>query len=70
MSFLLATLRGLSHRRGSTLLILAAALVAAGAAATGPIYYAAAKTSILHDSLSRGGVISRGFEATGTGQLA
>lgn len=70
MSRLMALLRGLVHRRGSVLLILAVGLVAAAAAATGPIYYAAAKTSILHDSLHSGDVLNRGFEATGTGQLA
>lgn len=65
----MAALRGLAHRRGSVLLILAVGLVAAAAAATGPVYYASAKTSILHDSLHGGSVIDRGLEATGTGQL-
>jgi putative ABC transport system permease protein len=65
----MAALRGLAHRRGSVLLILAVGLVAAAAAATGPVYYAAAKTSILHDSLHEGSVLGRGFEATGTGQV-
>lgn len=70
VSRLAAALRGLAHRRGSTLLILAVALVAAAAAATGPIYYAAAKTSILRDSLRRGSVVGRGFEAATSGALA
>ena len=70
MSRLVAALRGLAHRRGSTLLILAVALVASAAAATGPIYYSAAKTSILHDSLHGGSVLGRGFEATTTGALS
>jgi hypothetical protein len=70
VSRLAAALRGLAHRRGSTLLILAVALVAAAAAATGPTYYAAAKTSILHDALHSGGPLSRGVEVTGTGQLS
>jgi putative ABC transport system permease protein len=63
-------LRGLAHRRGSTVLILAVALVAAAAAATGPIYYEAAKTSILRDSLHSGGALSRGVEVTTTGALS
>jgi hypothetical protein len=70
VSRLSAALRGLAHRRGSTVLILAVALVAAAAAATGPIYYEAAKTSILHDSLHSGGALSRGVEATTTGALS
>jgi putative ABC transport system permease protein len=70
VSRLAAALRGLAHRRGSTLLILAVALVAAAAAATGPTYYAAAKTSILHDAVHRGSVLDRGFEATTTGALS
>jgi putative ABC transport system permease protein len=70
VSRLAAALRGLVHRRGSTLLILAVALVAAAAAATGPTYYAAAKTSILHDSLHSGGVLNRGVEFTSTGALS
>ncbi|HEX4658807.1 MAG TPA: ABC transporter permease [Streptosporangiaceae bacterium] len=69
MTRLVAALRGLAHRRGSTLLILAVALVAAAAAATGPAYYAAAKTSVLRDALHSGGALSRGVEATTTGAL-
>jgi hypothetical protein len=44
--------RGLLHRGGSAVMIFAAALVASAAAATGPAYYAAAKTSILHDTVA------------------
>ncbi|HEY2315855.1 MAG TPA: ABC transporter permease [Streptosporangiaceae bacterium] len=66
----MAALRGLAFRRGSALLILAVGLVAAAAAATGPVYYGAAKTSIVHDSLHGGSVLGRGLEATGTGQLS
>ncbi len=69
MSRLAAALRGLAHRLGSTVLILAVALVAVAAAATGPTYYAAAKQSILEDSLRSGGVYNRGIEATTSGQL-
>jgi hypothetical protein len=67
---LLAALRGLAHRGGSTLVILAVALVATAAAAAGPIYYAAAKTSILHDTVSGAALIGRGFEAIQTGPVA
>ena len=67
---LLAALRGLLHRGGSTLVILAVALVAAAAAAAGPIYYAAAKTSILADTASGAPIVGRGFEAVQTGPVA
>ena len=67
---LLAALRGLIHRGGSTLVILAVALVAAAAAAAGPIYYAAAKTSILHDTAGGAALPGRGFEAIQTGPVA
>ena len=67
---LLAALRGLLHRGGSTLVILAVALVAAAAAAAGPIYYAAAKTSILRDTASGAVLPGRGFEAVQTGPIA
>jgi hypothetical protein len=43
-------IRGLLHRGGSAVMIFAAALVAV--AATGPAYYAAARTSILHDTVA------------------
>ena len=66
---LTAPLRGLAHRGGTTLMILAVALVATAAAATGPIYYQAAKTSILRDTLSGAPVIGRGYEANETGAL-
>jgi putative ABC transport system permease protein len=70
VSRLAAALRGLAHRLGSTVLILAVALVAVAAAATGPAYYAAAKSSILQDSLHSGGVFDRGIEGTGSGPLS
>src|SRR5215468_9944018 len=50
-------------------MIFAAALVAAAAAATGPAYYAAAKTSILHDTVADAGYLGRGFEANQTGAV-
>jgi hypothetical protein len=50
-------IRGLLHRGGSAGLIFAAALVASAAAATGPAYYAAARTSILHDTVADAGYL-------------
>jgi hypothetical protein len=50
-------IRGLLHRGGSAVLIFAAALVASAAAATGPAYYAAARTSILHDTVADAGYL-------------
>jgi len=61
--------RGLLHRGGSAVMIFAAALVASAAAATGPAYYAAAKTSILHDTVAGAGFLGRGFEADQTGAV-
>jgi putative ABC transport system permease protein len=61
--------RGLLHRGGSAVMIFAAALVASAAAATGPAYYAAAKTSILHDTVADAGYLGRGFEANQTGAV-
>jgi putative ABC transport system permease protein len=61
--------RGLLHRGGSTVMIFVAALVASAAAATGPAYYAAAKTSILRDTVTSTSYLGRGFEATQTGAV-
>jgi putative ABC transport system permease protein len=61
--------RGLLHRGGSAVMIFAAALVASAAAATGPAYYAAAKTSILHDTVADASYLGRGFEADQTGAV-
>jgi putative ABC transport system permease protein len=61
--------RGLLHRGGSAVMIFAAALVASAAAATGPAYYSAAKTSILHDTVAGAGYLGRGFEADQTGAV-
>src|SRR5258708_25382544 len=62
MHQLRALARGLGHRGGSTVLIL---VVAAGA--TGPVYYDAARTSILPDTAARAPAIGRGFQANRTG---
>jgi putative ABC transport system permease protein len=69
MAPLRAPLRGLAHRGGTTFMILAVALVAAAAAATGPVYYQAAKTSILRDTASSAAVVGRGYEADQTGAV-
>ena len=55
MSLLLATLRGLAHRRGSTLLISRRHWSLPGLLLLDRSDYAAAKTSILHDSLLAAG---------------
>ncbi len=69
MNRLPGVLRGLAHRRAAALLILAVALIATATAATGPLYYAAAKISIMRDGTGGGGPLNRGLEATGTGTL-
>ena len=69
MTRLAGLVRGLLHRGGSAVMIFAAALVAAAAAATGPAYYAAARTSILHDTVASAGYLGRGFEADQTGAV-
>ena len=62
-------LRGLAQRGGSTLMIAAVALVATAAAAAGPVYYQAARTSILRDTLAAASIPGRGYEANETGAL-
>jgi putative ABC transport system permease protein len=69
MRRLLAALRGLRHRGGTTLMILAVALVAAAAAATGPIYYQASTTSILRDTVATSSLTGSGYEANETGAV-
>ncbi len=70
MTRLAGLVRGLLHRGGSAVMIFAAALVASAAAATGPAYYAAAKTSILHDTVADASYLGRGFEADQTGAVS
>ncbi|HWG13880.1 MAG TPA: hypothetical protein VG268_11475 [Streptosporangiaceae bacterium] len=62
-------LRGLAQRAGTTGIILIVALVAVAAAAAGPIYYAAARTSILRDTITSQAVTGRGYEVNETGAL-
>ena len=69
MTRLAAVLRGMAQRGGTTVMILAVALVATAAAATGPIYYQAARTSILRDTVAATGFAGRGYEANETGAV-
>ncbi len=69
MTRLVAVLRGMRQRGGTTVMILAVALVATAAAATGPIYYQAVRTSILRDTVARTGFAGRGYEANQTGAV-
>ncbi len=69
MMRLAAVLRGMVQRGGTTVMILAVALVATAAAATGPIYYQAARTSILRDTVATTGFAGRGYEANQTGAV-
>ena len=69
MTRLAAVLRGMRQRGGTTVMILAVALVATAAAATGPIYYQAARTSILRDTVAGTGFAGRGYEANQTGAV-
>ncbi|HEY2279493.1 MAG TPA: FtsX-like permease family protein [Streptosporangiaceae bacterium] len=62
-------LRGLAQRAGTTGIIFVVALVAVAAAAAGPIYYSAARTSILRDTIVTQPVTGRGYEVTETGAL-
>ena len=66
---LMARLRGLAQRGGTTVMILAVALVATAAAAAGPIYYQASRTSILNDTLTAASLVGRGYEANETGAV-
>ena len=69
MTRLASILRGMAQRGGTTLMILAVALVATAAAATGPIYYQAARTSILRGTVASATFIGRGYEANETGAV-
>ena len=66
---LAAVVRGMLQRGGTTVMILAVALVATAAAAAGPIYYQAARTSILRDTVATTGFTGRGYEADETGAV-
>lgn len=70
MTQLIALLRGLVHRAGSTVMILVVASVAAAAAAAGPVYYESVRASILRDGLISAQSLGRGYEATLAGPVA
>src|SRR4051794_35171638 len=61
--------RALLHRLGTTVVILIVALCATAAATVGPTYYAAARHSILQDTLADASVVSRGFQAAQQGPV-
>ena len=65
----LTLLRALLHRLGTTLVILVVALCATAAATVGPTYYAAAKQSILQDTLTRANDVERGVQASQQGAV-
>jgi putative ABC transport system permease protein len=65
-----ALVRRLAHRGGTTLVILIIAVLSSATAAVGPIYNAAARTSILRDTLASAPVIDQGIEATTQGVVA
>ena len=62
--------RGLWHRVGTSIVILVVSLCATAAAAIGPVYYAAARDSILQDALTTPDVVTRGFQTTQSGGLS
>lgn len=70
MRQLIALLRGLVHRAGSSVMILIVASVAGAAAAAGPVYYESARTSILRDGLASAESLGHGYQATLTGPVA
>jgi putative ABC transport system permease protein len=61
--------RALIHRLGTTVVILIVALCASAAATVGPTYFAAAKHSILQDSLSDADVIGRSIQISQQGAV-
>src|SRR4051794_20491407 len=65
----LTLLRALLHRLGTSLVILVVALCATAAATVGPTYYAAAKSSILQDTLTRSNDVERGVQASRQGAV-
>lgn len=64
------SLRGLRSRAGSSALIFAVAVVAVAGAVAGPVYYSAAQTSILRDSVASAPVVGRGYEVVQGGPIA
>lgn len=69
MTGVLTLVRALVHRLGTTVVILLVALCASAAATVGPTYFAAAKHSILQDTLSDADVIGRSFQVVQQGPV-
>jgi putative ABC transport system permease protein len=66
---LVALGRGLAHRAGTAAIILLVAVIATATAAAGPVYYQAARQSILTDVVARQPFAGRGYEATESGPV-
>ena len=64
------SLRGIRSRAGSSVLIFLVAGVAVAGGAAGPVYYGAAQTSILRDTMASAPVLGRGFEVVQSGPVA
>ncbi len=64
MTALRVLIRGLRHRAASTLAVFVVALVGSSAAAVGPAYYAAARTSIVRDTVAAAPPSTRGVEVS------
>jgi hypothetical protein len=62
--------RGLRQRAGASIGVLLVAVVAAAAATTGPVYDAAARTSILRDAVTTPAVLDRAAEVTASGPVS
>lgn len=63
---MIALLRGIWHRRGLSAAILAVATVAVAASAIGPIWYSAAATSLVRDTLASAPASAHGIDVTQT----
>lgn len=64
------SLRGIRSRAGSSVLIFLVAGVAVAGGAAGPVYYSAAQSSILRDTVASASVLGRGFEVVQSGPVA
>ena len=69
MTGLLAALRGLLHRAGTSLNILLVAVVAVAAVSIGPAYYAAAQSSVVQDIVGAAPAAGRGLEVAQSGPV-
>lgn len=64
------SLRGIRSRAGSSALVFVVAVVAVAGAVAGPVYYSAAQTSIMRDSVAKAPVLGRGLEVAQSGPVA